>query len=525
MFDRKGKIASWGAKIRADKPAAADATAIARFKASGALQIAALHLAEFAYGPTGHNYVLGHARNPWDPTRITGGSSAGTAAAVAYGAIPAGLGSDTGGSLRLPARVLRRRLDQADLGAHQPRRRHAAGARARHRRRDRAPRRGSGPDPGLPGRARPARSRVRQHAAGARLRRAPRRSRDGDCGSASTRPWSARRTPTCSAWSSRCAASWQAGPDARVLPLPRLADARPPGAARADAGCVGRARRLSAHAARTTTARRCAPALEVGHFISAVDHMTALRARGMYRRAHARTRRSRTSTSPSCRSWPTRCRPSPSSTSAAGRRCRRRWARVVKFTRPINYLGLPTLTLPIPRGGGLPNGIQLDRPALTREAQLFAVGQAYQREVPPEIARPLSVIGAAARGWGPPERRPRVARRLGFRAQVGAKREGRRRDPRSGRARGWRRGRACRRGRRCRGGTGCAPVGLRPGRDVGEIDRHRPRQVQDRAAGRRRGPPARGPAAPSPARSVATHSASVNTSCTRTQPALKARPR
>ena len=104
MFDRKGKIASWGAKIRADKPAAEDATAIARYKAAGALQIAALHLTEFAYGPTGHNYVLGHARNPWDPTRITGGSSGGTAAAVAYGAIPAGLGSDTGGSLRAARR-------------------------------------------------------------------------------------------------------------------------------------------------------------------------------------------------------------------------------------------------------------------------------------------------------------------------------------------------------------------------------------------------------------------------------------
>ncbi len=103
MFDRKGKIASWGARIRADQPAAEDATVIARFKQEGALNIAALHLAEFAYGPTGHNYVLGHARNPWDPTRITGGSSAGTATAVAYGAIPAGLGSDTGGSLRLPA--------------------------------------------------------------------------------------------------------------------------------------------------------------------------------------------------------------------------------------------------------------------------------------------------------------------------------------------------------------------------------------------------------------------------------------
>jgi aspartyl-tRNA(Asn)/glutamyl-tRNA(Gln) amidotransferase subunit A len=62
--------------------------------------------------------------------------------------------------------------------------------------------------------------------------------------------------------------------------------------------------------------------------------------------------------------------------------------RVVKFTRPINYLGLPTLTLPTPRGGGLPNGVQLiGRPF--SEAQLFAVGQAYQREVPPEIARPL----------------------------------------------------------------------------------------------------------------------------------------
>ena len=103
MFDRAGKIASWGARIRADKPARTDATVIARLKETGAVQIGALHLTEFAFGPTGHNYVLGHARNPWDPTRITGGSSAGTAAAVAAGVIPAGFGSDTGGSLRVPA--------------------------------------------------------------------------------------------------------------------------------------------------------------------------------------------------------------------------------------------------------------------------------------------------------------------------------------------------------------------------------------------------------------------------------------
>ncbi len=151
MFDRKGRIASWGANIRAAEPATEDATAIARFKAAGALQIAALHLTEFAYGPTGHNYVLGHARNPWDPTRITGGSSAGTAAA-------GGLWRDPRRPRlrhrRIAARscgVLRRRLHQADLGPHQPRRRHAAGAAARHGRLHRPARRGSGAD------ARPAR--------------------------------------------------------------------------------------------------------------------------------------------------------------------------------------------------------------------------------------------------------------------------------------------------------------------------------------------------------------------------------
>ena len=206
MFDRKGKIASWGAKIRADKPAAADATAIARFKASGALQIAALHLAEFAYGPTGHNYVLGHARNPWDPTRITGGSSAGTAAAVAYGAIPAGLGSDTGGSLRLPAaccgiasiKPTWGRISRAGAMPLAPAL-DTVGVIARHVE-DLAL------TLGLPGRARPARSRV-LHPAGAGLRRAPRRSREG---AADRRRRGRRRRGAparCSAWSTRWPAS------------------------------------------------------------------------------------------------------------------------------------------------------------------------------------------------------------------------------------------------------------------------------------------------------------------------------
>jgi aspartyl-tRNA(Asn)/glutamyl-tRNA(Gln) amidotransferase subunit A len=103
MFERTGKTASWGGNIRADKPAAHDATVIARLRAAGSHEIAALHLTEFAYGPIGHNYVLGHARNPWNTGHVSGGSSSGTAMSVATGAIAAGLGSDTAGSLRLPA--------------------------------------------------------------------------------------------------------------------------------------------------------------------------------------------------------------------------------------------------------------------------------------------------------------------------------------------------------------------------------------------------------------------------------------
>ena len=103
MFDRRGRIPSWGAKIRKEAPCTTDATVIARLEGAGSHQIAALHLTEFAFGPTGHNYVLGHARNPWNTDHITGGSSSGSAICVATGVIAAALGSDTAGSLRLPA--------------------------------------------------------------------------------------------------------------------------------------------------------------------------------------------------------------------------------------------------------------------------------------------------------------------------------------------------------------------------------------------------------------------------------------
>ena len=282
MFDRKGKIASWGAKIRADKPADEDATAIARYKSAGALQIAALHLTEFAYGPTGHNYVLGHARNPWDPTRITGGSSGGTAAAVAYGAIPAGLGSDTGGSLRVPAACCGVDLDQADLGPHQPRRRHAAGAAARHGRRHRPARRGPGADAGPSRRPRSRAIRPRPPLPVpdyvARLDDSVQGLRVGldEKVIGEAHPDVQRMVEQVLGILGKlglkrapCAfPDWQTLD--HLVQLVQLPDA------------AAAPRRLPAHARRTTTARRCARALEVGHFIPAVDHLTALRARGTY---------------------------------------------------------------------------------------------------------------------------------------------------------------------------------------------------------------------------------------------------
>ena len=104
LFDIEGLTTRAGSKILRDRPPAArDATAVRRLREAGAILVGALNMDEFAYGFVTENAHDGPTRNPHDPARIAGGSSGGSAAAVAAGLVPLALGSDTNGSIRVPA--------------------------------------------------------------------------------------------------------------------------------------------------------------------------------------------------------------------------------------------------------------------------------------------------------------------------------------------------------------------------------------------------------------------------------------
>ncbi|GMA33155.1 amidase [Litorihabitans aurantiacus] len=94
-----------GSRVLPDVPAPADATVTARLEAAGAVVVGRTNMHELAWGGTTDNPHLGTCRNPWDPARVAAGSSGGTAAAVAAGVVPVGIGTDTGGSVRLPSAV------------------------------------------------------------------------------------------------------------------------------------------------------------------------------------------------------------------------------------------------------------------------------------------------------------------------------------------------------------------------------------------------------------------------------------
>lgn len=103
MYYDAGKVVTCGSKIRRDFVATTTSTALQRLKDAGTIRLGSLQMSEFAYGPTGHNAHYGAVHNPWAVDHITGGSSSGSGSAVAARLTFAALGSDTGGSIRMPA--------------------------------------------------------------------------------------------------------------------------------------------------------------------------------------------------------------------------------------------------------------------------------------------------------------------------------------------------------------------------------------------------------------------------------------
>jgi AtzE family amidohydrolase len=104
LFDVAGLTTLAGSKINRDNPPAErDASVVAALRGAGAVLVGALNMDEYAYGFTTENTHYGPTRNPHDVSRSAGGSSGGSGAAVAAGLVPLALGTDTGGSIRVPA--------------------------------------------------------------------------------------------------------------------------------------------------------------------------------------------------------------------------------------------------------------------------------------------------------------------------------------------------------------------------------------------------------------------------------------
>ena len=103
LYCEKGRLTTASSRMLEKFVAPYDATIVSRLKKAGYTSIGKVNLDEFAMGGSGENSALRITKNPWDTSRIPGGSSSGSAAAVAAGLAPASFGTDTGGSIRLPA--------------------------------------------------------------------------------------------------------------------------------------------------------------------------------------------------------------------------------------------------------------------------------------------------------------------------------------------------------------------------------------------------------------------------------------
>lgn len=103
LFNTAGVRTTSGSKLFDNFIPAEDCTVAAKFRQAGAILLGKLNMHQFAYGPTGENPDYGHMHNPWDPEMVTGGSSGGSGSATAAGQCTITTGSDTGGSIRIPA--------------------------------------------------------------------------------------------------------------------------------------------------------------------------------------------------------------------------------------------------------------------------------------------------------------------------------------------------------------------------------------------------------------------------------------
>ena len=103
LYNTGGVRTTSGSKIFDTFVPSEDCTVAAKFQQAGAILLGKLNMHPFAYGPTGENADYGHMHNPWDPDRVTGGSSGGSGSATAAGQCTITTGSDTGGSIRIPA--------------------------------------------------------------------------------------------------------------------------------------------------------------------------------------------------------------------------------------------------------------------------------------------------------------------------------------------------------------------------------------------------------------------------------------
>lgn len=103
LYSTKGMLTTCASKLLARHLPSEDATVVARYKAAGTVLLGKLNTHEFAYGPTNAESAFGPARNPWDTSRFSGGSSGGSGAAVALDLCAGATGSDTGGSIRIPS--------------------------------------------------------------------------------------------------------------------------------------------------------------------------------------------------------------------------------------------------------------------------------------------------------------------------------------------------------------------------------------------------------------------------------------